>query len=378
MYPSYRKAPGNLLKLSLAVALFSSLSGCFDSSSSSSSSPPINDVTPPVISLSGSNPYEIKVGSVYSDPGATATDDVDGNISLAIVIGGDSVDVNTVGSYTVTYDVSDAAGNAATQVSRTVNVLPFVAVNSLPMNDTGITWGGNYPEGNNSDCTGETIDEQDCSFGRDVKAASGSLAKAGGGMVGFDFTKLGSDGTALLIQDQAYDANGDEALGTKWSCVRDNHTGLIWEMKTDMARGTDLHSNDDVFNWYNSDPASNGGAVGYADNVGDVCTGYDANDSATFCNTEAFVARVNAAGFCGATDWRLPSLIELQSIVHYGRTSPTIDQNYFANVTNRIYLVSTPTAHSTYFAKSISFDSGGSALSSRDSGSRVMLVRDAD
>ena len=39
-----------------------------------------------------------------------------------------SVDVNTVGTYTVTYNVSDAAGNAATQVTRTINITPDVTI----------------------------------------------------------------------------------------------------------------------------------------------------------------------------------------------------------------------------------------------------------
>ncbi|MBO6631702.1 MAG: DUF5011 domain-containing protein, partial [Psychroserpens sp.] len=57
----------------------------------------------------------------YVEQGATATDNIDGDISSSIVIGG-SVNTNAAGSYQVTYDVSDAAGNAATQVVRTVNV----------------------------------------------------------------------------------------------------------------------------------------------------------------------------------------------------------------------------------------------------------------
>ena len=36
--------------------------------------------------------------------------------------------MNTVGTYTVTYNVSDAAGNAATQVTRTVNITPDVTI----------------------------------------------------------------------------------------------------------------------------------------------------------------------------------------------------------------------------------------------------------
>ena len=82
------------------------------------------DTTPPVITRTGPTPVEVIRGSgPYIDAGAEATDDVDGNITANIVIGGDVVDVNTVGEYNVTYNVSDAAGNAAVEVVRTVNVV---------------------------------------------------------------------------------------------------------------------------------------------------------------------------------------------------------------------------------------------------------------
>ena len=41
------------------------------------------------------------------------------------------MDANTVGTYTVTYNVDDAAGNAAVQVSRTVNITPDVTIPSI-------------------------------------------------------------------------------------------------------------------------------------------------------------------------------------------------------------------------------------------------------
>ena len=64
----------------------------------------------------------IEVGNAYVDAGATAEDAVDGDISAAITTDS-SVDVDTVGTYTVTYNVSDAAGNAAVEVTRTVSVV---------------------------------------------------------------------------------------------------------------------------------------------------------------------------------------------------------------------------------------------------------------
>ena len=79
----------------------------------------ISDTTPPVITLTGLSTVTITVGDTYSDAGATCTDDVDGSITPT---SSSTVNVNQAGSYSVTYSCTDAAGNAATQVSRTVIV----------------------------------------------------------------------------------------------------------------------------------------------------------------------------------------------------------------------------------------------------------------
>ena len=63
------------------------------------------DSSAPVITLLGANPLLIEFGSVYTDPGATATDDVDGDLTGSIVVGGDPVTTSALGSYTVTYNV---------------------------------------------------------------------------------------------------------------------------------------------------------------------------------------------------------------------------------------------------------------------------------
>ncbi|KGL62071.1 immunoglobulin-like domain-containing protein [Polaribacter sp. Hel1_85] len=79
------------------------------------------DTIAPVITLNGASTINLNVGDTYNDQGATATDNVDGNLTSSIVTTG-TVNTNVVGSYTINYNVSDAAGNPATQVSRTVNV----------------------------------------------------------------------------------------------------------------------------------------------------------------------------------------------------------------------------------------------------------------
>ena len=79
------------------------------------------DTTRPVITLTGPANITLSVGDTYTEQGATATDDTDGDITANIQIGG-SVDTANAGTYTRTYDVSDAAGNNAIQVTRTVTV----------------------------------------------------------------------------------------------------------------------------------------------------------------------------------------------------------------------------------------------------------------
>ena len=78
------------------------------------------DVTPPVITLLGDNPVTMTVNEIYSDAGATAVDDRDGNI--AVVTTG-SVDTSAIGTYLLQYTAADSAGNSAAE-TRTVHVLP--------------------------------------------------------------------------------------------------------------------------------------------------------------------------------------------------------------------------------------------------------------
>lgn len=82
---------------------------------------PVSDTTAPVITLIGSNPQTISQGSAYTELGATASDDRDGDLTSRITR---LVNVNTniVGTYYVTYSVLDNAGNSAT-ATRTIYVI---------------------------------------------------------------------------------------------------------------------------------------------------------------------------------------------------------------------------------------------------------------
>ncbi len=81
----------------------------------------IPENTPPSITLLGANPFDIIVGNVFTDPGATATDTEDGNLTSQIIKTG-AVDASTTGSYILTYSVTDSGGLLAS-TTRTVNVI---------------------------------------------------------------------------------------------------------------------------------------------------------------------------------------------------------------------------------------------------------------
>lgn len=76
----------------------------------------------PVLVINGSTSTAVILGSTYTELGATAYDICDGDLTASIIVGGDTVDTNTLGTYIITYNVSDSASNAATEITRTVIV----------------------------------------------------------------------------------------------------------------------------------------------------------------------------------------------------------------------------------------------------------------
>jgi hypothetical protein len=113
------------------------------------------DLEPPVITLLGATPLTIQCGTVYADAGATAQDDVDGNITndieKTILFEGDpvnAVSTSVLGTYTITYNVSDNAGQVAIPVTRTVEVVD-TEVPVITLNGSAallIECGGSYTE----------------------------------------------------------------------------------------------------------------------------------------------------------------------------------------------------------------------------------------
>ena len=89
---------------------------CSDDGSGDGSS---NDTTAPIITLNGQAIATVNLNSTYTDAGATALDDIDGNLTSSIVTTGE-VNTSIEGDYIITYTVSDSAGNTATTTRQVI------------------------------------------------------------------------------------------------------------------------------------------------------------------------------------------------------------------------------------------------------------------
>jgi hypothetical protein len=90
----------------------------------------VEDTIAPVVTLNGDNPLNVECGFDYTELNATANDHCDGDLS--VTVGGNTVDTNTLGTYTITYSATDSSGNTGT-ATRTVvvedTIAPVVTLN---------------------------------------------------------------------------------------------------------------------------------------------------------------------------------------------------------------------------------------------------------
>jgi hypothetical protein len=159
------------------------------------------------------------------------------------------------------------------------------------------------------------------------------------------YTNTFGEDSDYLINPPSYtklDAEGNDLpdTATSWTMVRDNVTGLIWEVKTDDGS---VHDKDNKYTWYDSNPDTNGGNAG---------TSGDGTD------TEDFINELNSNNYGGHSDWRLPTPVELQSIVDYGKYSPAINNSYFPNIKSSRYWSSTTQANYSGSAWHVHFNYG--------------------
>lgn len=146
-------------------------------------------------------------------------------------------------------------------------------------------------------------------------------------------------------------------------CVQDNVTGLIWEQKT--ADGG-LRDKDWTYAWYNPNSATNGGNAGESN--GGTCFG-------ARCDTAGYVAALNAANYCGYSDWRMPTRMELIGLVDFSRVNPSINP-VFANTQSVWYWSASPLALNGNGAWAVDFGNGYTNYDfSKGNRFRVRVVR---
>jgi hypothetical protein len=144
-----------------------------------------------------------------------------------------------------------------------------------------------------------------------------------------DYTRLGADGQSLAIQNAAWNDNGSNAAGTRWECIKDNQSGLIWEVKTknDPSALRDYRS---TFIWYDVSEGSSGVQID-----GDRATCNGVADLAK-CNTQSYTTAVKGLptgqALCGFRDWRMPSLNELLSLVLTPSREIYINETHFPDI----------------------------------------------
>jgi len=173
------------------------------------------------------------------------------------------------------------------------------------------------------------------------------------------YTKLG------YINDELVELPDTATVADGWIMTRDNVTGLIWEVKTnkdDIENYGDPHDADNIYTWCDTNLDTNGGGEGTCGNGND---------------TKDFINALNQQHFGGFSDWRLPTIKELSTLVNASipYPGPSIDAAYFPNTGLFYYWSSTTVAGSTNEAWSVLFSFGPILGLDKDSVLYVRAVR---
>lgn len=171
----------------------------------------------------------------------------------------------------------------------------------------------------------------------------------------FDMTRLNGDGSTN---------DGKDYAKQPWVCVKDNQSGLVWEVKRPEPG---LHSIDNTYSWYDPNPNSHGGFAGKAN--GGVCTGSD-------CDTESYVKAVNTEKLCGYSDWYMPSRFELGTIMNEAvfYPGPTLPGGYFPESKPGKYWTDTTFKTRRAAAWAWRFDQGSEFVAEKTEALSVRLV----
>ena len=231
------------------------------------------------------------------------------------------------------------------------------------LNDTGVVLCANAAQVQ-QECPQTDLPHQDAEFGRDAQARQGGLSKNGSGTAGFDWTKLDSTGSALAIQNLAWNPDGSEQDGSRWSCVKDHVTGLVWEVKESDPQHPRYAGH--TYRWWLDSEQQNGG---FSDESTSGTCGMAS------CDTQSYVNWVNQNGLCGQSDWRMPTVAELSSIAVLANVIPAVDTSFFPNVMQPRFFTNQSLARDPSRAWYVYFSDGSVSSTNKGDASHVRLVR---
>jgi len=136
----------------------------------------------------------------------------------------------------------------------------------------------------------------------------------------FGFLVLGACGQDQDGPQTTHDSKYSAVFVDNDACVFDQQTGLLWQAKSDVPG---LHDYRNTYSWYDPDEVHKELDYRGIEDGGE-CAG-------SACDTWNYVRAVNAAGYCGYNDWRVPRKDELFSVSDLGRADnpPTMNTAFF-------------------------------------------------
>ena len=167
-----------------------------------------------------------------------------------------------------------------------------------------------------------------------------------------------------------HDENGDIVANNtlQWHCIEDTQNGLMWEVKSSDGGIRDKNNSYSWFQPTHETPPTQ-------KYPGSVDQGRCSGNTA--CDTYSYIQAINGQGFCGYSDWRLPTRDEMLSIISFEnkKSLATINDNYFPETMPSWYWTSSSNKKHPEHAWYVLFRNGIALNDLKERPKHIRLVR---